>query len=304
LSPGQTILFLKELAGNSGSSLNINIQRIGSTLSIIAILQDPKSRETKTWEITRILTKDNQSIEDLMPAMAEDLAFQIAISLIKRDGKSDGKYPITWQAFKNMTEAKKAYLIYKDTKNVKYLDTASNMSIRALYSEPDYSEAFKLLFGLSRIYLKINEYEKAEQIFKNIIDVKPAESAFGLGMVYAEQKRYNDALDKFNSCIELSPFFAEAWNGKGIAFGQQEMYNDAIKAYDEAIRLDPKYAEAWNNKGNALRNMGMYDEAIKAYDEAIRLDPKYAGPGTTKALLSQTWVCTMRPFKPVTKQSS
>jgi tetratricopeptide (TPR) repeat protein len=319
LSPGQTILFLKELAGNSGRSLSVDIQKIGSTLSIFAILQNPDSSiETKTWEITQSLPKDNQPIEDLIPSMVEDLAFQIANSMVKKDGTSDRNYPLTWQAFKNLTKAKKAYLTYIDTKNVKYLDTASNMSIQALYSEPGYSESFKILFGLSRIYLKIGEYEKAEQLFKNIADIKPAESSFGIGTIYAERKRYEYALNEFNRSIKENPQFESAWNGKANALGQLGKYDEAIKAYDEATRLNPEYeaawknkgyalihqekydeavkafneatskdysyADAWNGKGIALGRLGKYNEAIKAYDEAIRLDPNYADAWNGKGI--------------------
>jgi tetratricopeptide (TPR) repeat protein len=80
-------------------------------------------------------------------------------------------------------------------------------------------------------------------------------------------------------------------------------YDEAIEAWDEAIWLDPNYEKAWNNKGNAFAALGKYDDAIKAYDEAIRLDPNYAIPGTTRAVLSLSRACTMRPSRLVMRQS-
>jgi Flp pilus assembly protein TadD len=93
----------------------------------------------------------------------------------------------------------------------------------------------------------------------------------GLSLLY--QKKYDEAIQAFDSAIEIRPQFAFAWYYKGVALADQGKYDEAIKAYDKAIQRDSNFAWPWHGKGNALNGQGKYDEAIKAYDEAIKLKP-------------------------------
>ena len=320
LSLGQILLSLKEFAGNRRSTLTGGLQRYGSNLSIVAILDDAQSpsRGIAAWEIRQALSNDNQSVEELIPAMVEDLAFQIAHDLSRKKELSDGNYPQTWQAFKYLTLGKEAYKKYNATRNMKDLDGASCLALLAKRFEPNNMGSSEFLLDLGFTYLDINNFDKASRLFQNTTELRPSESAFGLGMIYAKQGRYEEALNNlsraielnssyrdalfnrgltlskldrtegaindFDRAIQLDPNDAYAWNNKGVALDHQRDYTDAIKAFDEATGLDPNYVDAWYNKGVALGSQRRYDKAIEAYDEAIRLDPNYVDAWNNKGV--------------------
>ncbi|RLE29177.1 hypothetical protein DRJ27_05000, partial [Candidatus Acetothermia bacterium] len=100
----------------------------------------------------------------------------------------------------------------------------------------------------------------------------------GLGIVYSELGRYEDAIAEYERAIELDPKDALPHNGLGNVDDELGRHEDAIAEYERAIELDPKYAAPHNGLGNVYYELGRHDEAIQAYQKAIELDPKYAYP--------------------------
>ncbi len=128
------------------------------------------------------------------------------------------------------------------------------------------------------------EYDRATEIMERIIqdpsqDVLHKEVACNLwGNVLNNQKKYDEAIAKYQKAIELDPKYAFPYNGWGNVLNQQKKYDEAIAKYQKAIELDPKYAFPYNGWGNVLNQQKKYDEAIAKYQKAIELDPKSAFP--------------------------
>lgn len=255
LNPAQVILFLRDIANRGDTeTLTGSIQKFGSDLRILAMLNNPhsdKRNRTILWEVRRTLPNDNSSFNELIPAMVEELSFQIANNLVERNKTTNEKFPQEWQTFEYLTLGKKAYLRYNATKNISYLDTASNMMLNASHLEPDCSESSKL-----RSILGYAWYKK--------------------GYDLDDQGNYRDAIQALNQAIKLDPQSEIPWIEKGFAFNSLGEYYNGLQACDEAIRLDSNLSIAWNNKGWALCGLSNYTEALLACEEAIRLDPTYA----------------------------
>ena len=64
----------------------------------------------------------------------------------------------------------------------------------------------------------------------------------------------------------------------GFIYNMLGLYEEAIDAFDTAIEIDPQTAGYWYNKGLALKYLGMYDEALEAFEKAHELDPTYEIP--------------------------
>ena len=73
---------------------------------------------------------------------------------------------------------------------------------------------------------------------------------------------------------------------KGIDLAEQGKYDEAIEYFNSAIETDPQDAKVWYNKGVVLTLQGKYDEAIQAYDKSSKSIHKMQTPGTTKAWFS------------------
>ena len=63
---------------------------------------------------------------------------------------------------------------------------------------------------------------------------------------------------------------------EGNALEDAGRIQDALERYDEAIRLTPAMARAHLNRGNALLALGDAKQAIEAYVSALAHDPAYA----------------------------
>ncbi len=83
-----------------------------------------------------------------------------------------------------------------------------------------------------------------------------------------------------SSAIALDPKEAYPHTGLGNVYGNLGRYEEALAAFEQAIALDPKYAYPHNGLGNVYRNLGRYEEALAAFEQAIALDPKLAYPHT------------------------
>jgi tetratricopeptide (TPR) repeat protein len=101
--------------------------------------------------------------------------------------------------------------------------------------------------------------------------------AFNLwGNALDEEGKYEEAIPKFASAVELDPKYAYAYNGWGNSLYEEGRHNEAIAKYAKAVKLDPKFSYAYNDWGNALSDEGKNEEAIEKYAKAIEIDPKYA----------------------------
>ena len=274
LSVGQVLFTLKEHIF-SERTITGGIQKSDPDISVIAFLYDPYNQGSVTsWEVKRSLPRDSQSYDELITAMVEDLAFQIANDLSKRGSTPNENYPHTSQAFKYLTLCREADHRYNATLDIKDLSQALDFVYSAKRIEPDYLASSKLLSGLGITYSNLNAYNEAEQIFQNVSDLDPAEGAFDLGTIYFMQGRYSKAIDSYSRATQFNPHYSDAWGNKGNALNIVGRYNESIQAYDKVIEIDPRDARAWNNKGLILTRLGKYNESIKAFDKAIELNPQ------------------------------
>ena len=297
LNPAQVILFLRDITNSSDpETLTENIQKFGSDLRILAVLNNPHSDEKNRiilCEVRRTLPNDNSSFNELIPVMIEELSFQIANNLIERNKTTNEKFPQEWQTFEYLTLGKKAYLRYNVTKNLSDLDTASNMVLNASHLEPDCSESSTLRSILGYAWYKEGydlddrgNYSDAIQALDQAIKLDPQnENTWSEeGFAYNSLPEYFNGLQACNRALELDPNLTIAWNNKGWALCGLSNYTEALQACNRALELDPNLAIAWYNKGVALEGLGKQEYAIKAYDEAIRLDPNDAEVWTNKGV--------------------
>jgi Tfp pilus assembly protein PilF len=132
--------------------------------------------------------------------------------------------------------------------------------------------------SLGNVLNEQKKYDEAIVKYQKAIKLNPknAPAYNNWGNVLDEQKKYDEAIAKYQKAIELDPKYALAYNGWGNVLSDKKKYDEAIAKYQKAIELDPKYALAYDNWGNVLYDQKKYDEAIAKYQKAIELDPKYA----------------------------
>jgi tetratricopeptide (TPR) repeat protein len=126
------------------------------------------------------------------------------------------------------------------------------------------------------------KYDEAIAKYQRAIVLNPklALPYYNWGNLLDDQKKYDEAIAKYQKAIELDPNDADAYNGWAIVLDDQNKYDEAIAKYQRVIELDPNDAGAYTNWGNVLYKQKKYDEAIAMYQKAIELDPNDAGTCT------------------------
>ena len=132
--------------------------------------------------------------------------------------------------------------------------------------------------GLGNVYCDLGRHDEAIAEFKRAIELDPsfAHPHNGLGSVYRDLGRHDEAIAEYRRAIELDPTGAYPHNGLGNVYRDLGRHDEAMAAYQRAIELDPTFAYPHNGLGNVYRDLGRYDEAIAAYQRAIELDPTFA----------------------------
>ena len=84
-----------------------------------------------------------------------------------------------------------------------------------------------------------------------------AEDYFNKAKDYADNGKYQLAIDNYTKCLKLeTDDDAAAYYNRGIAYGNLENYTAAIADYTSAIRIEPDAADAYRNRGIAKENAG------------------------------------------------
>ena len=91
------------------------------------------------------------------------------------------------------------------------------------------------------------------------------------GEVYLREGKFDEAIDGFNTAIELQPDLAVAYNNRGLAYVGKGEDEKGINDFNTAIELQPELAEAYNNRGNVYDDKGDFSKAINDFDMAIKL---------------------------------
>jgi tetratricopeptide (TPR) repeat protein len=122
---------------------------------------------------------------------------------------------------------------------------------------------------------------------------KDARGRFLKGIIYAEQRKPNDAIKVFTELTQEFPELPEPYNNLAVLYASQGQYEKARSALEMAIRTHPSYATAHENLGDIYAKM-----ASQAYDKALQLDKANAPLQTKLNLIKDIFVGNTRPPKP------
>jgi len=126
----------------------------------------------------------------------------------------------------------------------------------------------------------------AEDAYKGVLKLKPrdARAAYGLGNVYSDQQRWDDAEAAYRNSIAWAPNSADAYVALSVILVQPRTDADNAKRFGDAesfarrsVQIDPKNAVGWDRLGVALQARGLTNsETEHSYRRAIDLDPQLA----------------------------
>lgn len=100
-----------------------------------------------------------------------------------------------------------------------------------------------------------------------------AECDFIAGVYHARKGNTNMAGQLFSRCISQDPKFMEAYIEKGLLYFDQKKFDEALKIFQAAGNVEPTYADAFYYQAKCYEALGKTQEAINMYQQSLRLDP-------------------------------
>lgn len=161
---------------------------------------------------------------------------------------------------------------------------ASQEYRKALQLNAKLAEAHKLL-GDMLVTSPRRLYDQAIQSYQSALEVWPdyAEARVGLGDARQAKGQYDDAIEEYKKALAIEPANARVYLGMGkIYYNEKQQYHESVAAYQQAIALDPKLLDAHLSLGELYEEKGLYDEAVARYTHVLSLEPKH--PGATYGL--------------------
>ena len=130
------------------------------------------------------------------------------------------------------------------------------------------------------------KYDEAQSAYEEVLKLKPrdARGAYGLGNVFTDQRRWEDAEKNYRDAATWGPTNVDAHVALSVVLVQPlsgannaKRFADAESFAQRAVQLDPTNAVAWDRLGLALQSRGVFNKDTEhAYRRAVELDPQFA----------------------------
>lgn len=130
------------------------------------------------------------------------------------------------------------------------------------------------------------KFAEAEAAYRGVFKLRAHDSraAYGLGNVFTDQQRWEDAEQSYREAVLWSPRDVDALVALSVVLvqprtgaGNARRFADAENAARRAVQLQPQHAVAWDRLGVALQARGVFNqETEQAYRRAVELDPDFA----------------------------
>ena len=129
------------------------------------------------------------------------------------------------------------------------------------------------LWSLTQSAMRDRKPAKAEKALLTILqfDQKNAVAYNRLGVLYAKEHRYDDAIE----CLEISQSLdpnASSLHNVGLIYLETKNYEKAAMAFEQAIALEGDLPARYIAYSKALIQMGQWDKAIEALETAYDLE--------------------------------
>ena len=132
----------------------------------------------------------------------------------------------------------------------------------------------KKLWALAQSSMKTHHTLRAEKALLTILrfDEKNASAYNRLGILYAKEKKWDDAIECFEIAQSLDNNAASLHNA-GLIYLETEDYEKASQAFHQAISLEGDLPARYIAYAKAEEKLGNRNKALEALETAYTLDP-------------------------------
>ena len=130
------------------------------------------------------------------------------------------------------------------------------------------------LWDIAHQGMRENRFLRAEKALLTIlkIDEKNAAAYNRLGILYAKQKEYKDAIDCFEIASSIESTSSSLHN-LGLIYYETENYEKAAIAFEQALKLEDKLAARHVAYAKVQEKLGNHKLMIQELEKASELEP-------------------------------
>lgn len=130
------------------------------------------------------------------------------------------------------------------------------------------------LWGVAQEGLREKKYLRAEKALLTIlrVDERNATAYNRLGILYAKQRAYEDAIECFEIAQSLEPS-ASSLHNVGLIYFETKQYEKAALAFEQALQLEGDLAARHVAYAKVQEKLGDNKKMIGALEKAVELEP-------------------------------
>ena len=131
-------------------------------------------------------------------------------------------------------------------------------------------------FGLGYLYWKLHQYDEAKREFENEVSLDPGngQAVAYLGDIEMKRDHPDAALALLVKAAKLQDDIRIAFLDMGTVFAQQKRYDEAVAALQRAVKLDPAQPDAHYRLAHVYQAMGKAAESQREFAQVRELHEK------------------------------
>lgn len=136
------------------------------------------------------------------------------------------------------------------------------------------SDKLDQLWSIAQTSLQDRKYLRAEKALLTIlrVDERNASAYNRLGILYAKQQQFKEAIECFEIAQSLEPS-ASSLHNVGLIYFETENYDKAALAFEQALAMDSDHAARHIAYAKVQEKLGNDKRMIEALEKAIELEP-------------------------------
>ena len=136
------------------------------------------------------------------------------------------------------------------------------------------SDKLDQLWSIAQTSLQDRKYLRAEKALLTIlrVDERNASAYNRLGILYAKQQQFKEAIECFEIAQSLEPS-ASSLHNVGLIYFETENYDKAALAFEQALAMDSDHSARHIAYAKVQEKLGNNKRTIEALERAMQLDP-------------------------------
>lgn len=136
------------------------------------------------------------------------------------------------------------------------------------------SDKLDQLWSIAQTSLQERKYLRAEKALLTIlrVDERNASAYNRLGILYAKQQQFKEAIECFEIAQSLEPS-ASSLHNVGLIYFETENFDKAALAFEQALAMDSDHAARHIAYAKVQEKLGHDKRMIEALEKAVELEP-------------------------------